>query len=142
MREHKADVQNMGVDIVAVIPAGSQHIRDFLHVFGPYPFQIFGDPNRHSYKGLRLKRVSIGKSTKLISNYLFSGRFREIFPKEKEQMKIVRQAMMKQDVYQLGGTWLLDTTGEVLWEHVDSDPSDHASISMVLTKLSECLKLE
>lgn len=114
-------------------------MKEFLNVYGPYPFKIVGDPKLHAYKGLQLQRVSMAKSAKIISQYLFSGKVREIFPKDQEQMKIVKEAMFNQDVYQLGGTWLMDTTGEILWEHIDSEPSDHATIQTILSKIDEFL---
>lgn len=52
-------------------------------------------------------------------------------------MKIVKKALSSQDVYQLGGTWLIETTGEILWQHIDSDPSDHATIPTILSVLNE-----
>lgn len=139
MREHAKDIQNKGAAIVAVIPADAAHIKGFLHVYGPYPFPIVGDPKLLVYKDMKLKRMSMVKSAKLIYRYLFSGRVGEIFPRDKEQMKIVKQAMTNQDVYQLGGAWLMDTTGEILWEHIDSEPSDHATIPTILAALAEFL---
>ena len=90
-----------------------------------------------AYKTLGLRHVSVGKSLKVMTEYLLTGRIREIFPKDKEQMKIIKKAMTSQDVYQLGGTWLIEKTGEILWQHVDADPTDHVKIPQLLKILEE-----
>lgn len=53
---------------------------------------------------------------------------------------IVKKAMFSQDVYQLGGTWLIETSGEILWQHIDSEPSDHATIPTILSVLDEFVR--
>ncbi len=140
MREQVDTIQNKGVSIIAVVPADSDQIKQFLKVYGPYPYKILGDPNLNAYKELPLKRVSIVKSVKIMSQYLFAGRIREIFPKDPEQMKIVKNAMFRQDVYQLGGTWLIDTSGEILWQHIDLEPADHATIPTILHVIDEFIR--
>lgn len=133
-------IQNKGVSIIAVVPTNSDQIKQFINVYGPYPYKILGDPNLIAYKDLLLKRVSMGRSLKIMSQYFFSGRIREIFPKDPEQMRIVKKAMFSQDVYQLGGTWLMETTGEILWHHIDSEPSDHATIPTILSVLDKFVR--
>lgn len=137
MREHSEVIGNKGINIIAVVPTDSAQIKQFVKVYGPYPFHILGDPNQHAYNELRAKHVSVGNSLKIMSEYLFSGRIREIFPKDPEQMKIVKKAMFSQDVYQLGGTWLIASSGEIIWQHIDSEPSDHASIPAILAALDK-----
>lgn len=137
MREHAESIEKKGVSIFAVVPTDSVQIKQFLNVYGPYPFKILGDPNQNAYKGLQLKHLSIGKSLKMMSEYLFSGRLREIFPKDPEQVKIVKRAIFSQDVYQLGGTWLIETSGKIIWQHIDSEPSDHATIPTILSVLDK-----
>jgi hypothetical protein len=114
LREYAESIEKNGVSIIAVVPTDSTQINQFLNVYGPYPFAILGDPKQNAYKDLRLKKVSVGKSLKIMTDYLFSGRIRAIFPKDPDEMKIVKKAMLSQDVYQLGGTWLIETTGKVL----------------------------
>lgn len=135
LREHVEPIEKNGVSIVAVVPTDSSQIKQFLNIYGPYPFQILGDPRQNAYKTLGLRKVSIAKSLKIITEYVFSGRIREIFPKDVDQMRIIKKAMLSQDVYQLGGTWLIDQSGKVLWEHIDSEPSDHAAITTILSEL-------
>jgi len=123
--------------MIAVVPTDSPQIREFLTVYGPYPFAILGDPKRIAYKTLGLRHVPVFKSLKIMTEYLLNGRIREIFPKDDEQMKIIKKAMTSQDVYQLGGTWLIESTGEILWQHIDSDPKDHAQIQEILQTLEK-----
>ena len=137
MREHHDSIVKHGVTIIPVVPTNSAQIKQFLHVYGPYPFDILGDPQQVAYKTLGLRHVSVGKSLKVMTEYLLTGRIREIFPKDKEQMKIIKKAMTSQDVYQLGGTWLIEKTGEILWQHVDADPTDYVKIPQLLKILEE-----
>lgn len=142
MREHNDSIVSHGVTIIAVVPTDSPQIREYLNVYGPYPFAILGDPEQIAYKTLGLRHVSLGKSLKIITEYLLTGRIREIFPKDNEQMKIIMKAMSSQDVYQLGGTWLIETTGEILWQHIDSESADHAQIPQILQTLEKFKPLD
>lgn len=135
MREHSEEICSKGVSIIAVTPAKSNQLKQFSEVFGSYPFMILGDPDRHFYKELSLNRLSIMSSLAIISNYLFSGRLREIFPKDSEKRKVVKKAMASQDVYQLGGTFLINPKEKVLWQDIDSEPADHAAIPEILSVL-------
>ncbi|WP_158735648.1 peroxiredoxin-like family protein [Alteribacillus sp. YIM 98480] len=133
MREHADTIQQNGVSIAAVIPADTKQLKEFISVYGPYPFQILGDPTLQSYKDLSLKRLSIKRALTMITQYLMSDKIREIFPKDKHQKRIVKKAMFHQDVHQLGATWLIETTGEILWQHIDTDPPDHADMNEILS---------
>ena len=137
MREHAESIEEKGVSLIAVVPANSEQLKDFIDVFGPYPFPVLGDPEQQAYKDLRLKKVSAAKSGKIIFEYLKEGRMREIFPKDRKQAKVVRKAMLSQDVYQLGGTWLIGTTGEIEWHHIDEEPADHATIPAIMEALNK-----
>ncbi|SDJ80188.1 peroxiredoxin-like family protein [Sediminibacillus albus] len=135
MREHTTVIESSNVSIAAVLPTDSAQIKPILDVYGPYPFPILGDPERIAYKQLKLKQMSKGKSLRAISSYFFSGRIRTIFPKDTEQRKVIQKAMRSQNVFQLGGTWLIDKTGEILWFHIDAEPADHAKIQTILKVL-------
>ncbi len=135
MREHSEEICSKGVSIIAVTPAKSNQLKQFAEVFGPYPFKILGDPDRNFYKELSLNRLSVMSSLTIISNYLLSGRFREIFPKDSEKREVIKKAMASQDVYQLGGTFLIDPKAKLLWQHVDSEPADHAAIPDIISVL-------
>jgi peroxiredoxin len=137
LREYVETIEKKGVSIVTVVPTESVQIKQYIDVYGPYPFKILGDPNQYAYRGLHLKHLSKGKSLKIMLKYLFSGRLREIFPKDSDKMNVVRKSMLSQDVYQLGGTWVIDTSGKILWQHIDSEPDDHATISTILSVLEK-----
>lgn len=136
MREHAESIKANDVSLVAVVPAKSEQLKEFIRVYGPYPFPLLGDPEQKAYRGLQLKKVSAVKSGKIMFDYLKTGRMREIFPKDREQARIVRKAMVTQDVYQLGGAWLIDTDGEVLWRHIDEEPAAHATIPEIMEALA------
>ncbi|WP_053220066.1 AhpC/TSA family protein [Virgibacillus senegalensis] len=132
MREHTEEIEQESIKIAVVLPTGTQFLKQVYDVYGPFPFAILGDPDRISYKQLKLPQMNKGKSLKVVSNYLFSGRLREVFPKDTKERKVIKQAMLKQDVFQLGGSWLFDQTGKVHWFHIDTEPADHATIPDIL----------
>ncbi len=133
MREQADTIEEADVHIVAIVPTDASQIQSFVEVFGPYPFRIVGDPNRDVYRAMHLKRMSKVKALQRILGYLLSGKIREVLPKHREQNTVIKKAMATQDVYQLGGTWLIDKSGSIRWQHIDKDSTDHATVSDILT---------
>lgn len=57
-------------------------------------------------------------------------------PEDEEQKKFVQEAMITQDVFIQGGTWLFDERGNTLWNHIDTAPEDHAAIDQILSEIN------
>lgn len=58
-------------------------------------------------------------------------------PEDPEQKRLVQKAMKTHDIYIQGGTWLFDEKGNILWNHIDTMPEDHASIDNILLEMKK-----
>lgn len=45
--------------------------------------------------------------------------------------------MKTHDIYIQGGSWLFDEKGNILWNHIDTVPEDHASIETILKEMKK-----
>lgn len=137
MRKNAGAINNLGVSIAAIVPTEAEQIVEFLNVFGPYPFPMFGDPEQVAYRHLGHKHMAKWKFIAMTVFGLVSGRLKDLYPKDKDQKRVVQKAIRTQDVYLQGGTWLFSNTGEVLWKHLDSNPTDHPSIEEIVRKINQ-----
>jgi hypothetical protein len=56
---------------------------------------------------------------------------------DEKQKRLVQKAMKTHEIYIQGGTWLFDEEGDVLWNHIDTVPEDHASIDTILSEMEK-----
>jgi len=132
LRERIDEVESQGFQVVVVAPSSASFNAQFLEHFGPFPFEIYGDPSRQQYK--EQGTITLSK-WKLISKALWGAVTRKmtgLFPKNKQQKEFVMKSMKSQDVYIQGGTWLYDENGDMIWQHIDESPEDHAQVDTVL----------
>ena len=135
MREYAEEIQSHDVELLAVCPADSAGIRQFLDAYGPYPFELMGDPELTTYRSLRHVRLSPLVSYLKAIQLLLTGQAKDLIPKDPAQLDLVRQAIKHQDVHIQGGAWLFDVTGRVLWKHIDKDAANHATIEQILEQI-------
>ncbi|QHE53939.1 peroxiredoxin-like family protein [Pontibacillus sp. HMF3514] len=132
MRERIDEVELKEFQVVVIAPSSASFIAQFLEHFGPFPFDIYGDPSRQLYK--EQGTVTMQK-WKLLSKALWgavTGKVKNFLPNDENQKEFVKNSMKTQDVYIQGGTWLYDENGQVIWHHIDSSPEDHAKLDTVL----------
>lgn len=123
--------------MLAVCPADSAGIKQFLDAFGPYPFRLLGDPELTAYKALGHVRLSPFVSYSKAALLVLTGQVKGLIPKDRDQRDVVRQAIKHQDVHIQGGTWLFDADGNVLWKHIDQDAAHHATIEQILEQIKQ-----
>ncbi len=132
MREQYEEIESEGYQIVAVAPSKASFIKQFLDAFGPYPFEIVGDPDRQAFKAIKAKRPAKIILLSKVALGVITRRLKNIIPKDEKQAKFVKKSMTSQDVYIQGATLIFDENGDLLWKHLDESPEKHAKISKIL----------
>lgn len=132
MRERITEIEDKKFHVKIVAPSKGAFIEQFLEHFGPFPFPIYGDPSRAAYKGMGHQTMPKWKLLAKAGFGFVTGQVKGFIPDEEKQKQFVMKSMKTQDVYIQGGTWLYSSQGELLWNHVDSSPENHASIDEVL----------
>ena len=123
--------------MVAVSPADRGQIEKFLDVHGPYPFEIYGDPELNVYREMGNHRFTTLKSLMYVGAGILSGKAKlsDIVPREEKKRELFFSAVKNQDVNVQGSSWLFDRDGEVLWKHLDDSPKDHARVKGILEQV-------
>jgi peroxiredoxin len=139
LRKSFDEFEARSVKVVIVSPADREQIEKFLEVHGPYPFNIYGDPQMNVYKEMGNHRFTTLKSLAYVGAGILSGKARisDIIPKEEKKRELFFSAVKNQDVNVQGSSWLFDREGEVLWKHMDDSPKDHARLKEILKQVSE-----
>ncbi|MED1864739.1 AhpC/TSA family protein [Fictibacillus nanhaiensis] len=137
MRESFEKFERLDVKVVVVSPANREQIQEFMNVHGPFPFEIYGDPELELYEVMGNQHMTTVKSMLSVGADLLKGEVKisDIVPKDKKERKHFLSAVKTQDVNIQGSSWLFDRYGEVLWKHVDDTPEDHAKVDEVLKQL-------
>ncbi|PWK16537.1 peroxiredoxin-like family protein [Tumebacillus permanentifrigoris] len=136
MRESADEITRQNVGIIAITPAAGSLIAKYIDAYGPYPFEVLGDPEQHAFEGLGHNVMPKWKLLGMAALGFVIGRMKDFKPKEANKLEVVNESMKTSDIYQQGGTWLFDRKGNVLWKHIDETPGDHATIEQVRAALS------
>ena len=121
MQDQLQEFRTVGVDIVVVSFVQPTRLTQYLKV-RPWPFRFLADPDRSAYRAFGLESASWWRllHPRVIGRYLgliLRGR---------------RPQMAHEDVHQLGGDFVLDRTGRVVYEFRSRDPADRPSIEELL----------
>ncbi|MEO2088926.1 MAG: peroxiredoxin-like family protein [Gemmataceae bacterium] len=118
--------RNAGCEILIVTQASPPLLRLFLNG-NPQPFPVVGDPDRVAYRAFGLERTSWLTFFKpgVIWGYL-RLMLRGVG---------VKRSNPEEDVRQLGGDFLLDQSGEVVWKFTSADPTARPGVEEVLRAL-------
>nr|WP_077212026.1 peroxiredoxin-like family protein [Bacillus dakarensis] len=135
LRERYEELTATGYQVVVITPSIGSYIEQFEKAFGPYPFPIYGDPKRELYNSLGHQTMQKWKLLAKAGKMLVKGGSKALFPEDEEQKKLVQKAMKTHDVFIQGGTWLFNEKGDTLWNHIDTEPEDTASIDQILSEM-------
>ena len=115
----------LGSQVLVVSFVDPERLTQYLKA-KPWPFRFFADPSRVAYRefGLGIARWSQILRPRVIVKYL-SLILRGRMPH-----------MAQEDVHQLGGDFVLDRTGRVIFEYRSSDPADRPSVADLLDAVS------
>lgn len=111
----------LGAQIIVVSFVSPERLGRYLNI-RPSPFRFFADPARAAYRAFGLKSATWLQilRPRVIARY-FSLIFRGRMPH-----------MAQEDVLQLGGDFVLDRAGRIVYEYRSQDPADRPSISDLL----------
>jgi hypothetical protein len=137
LREHYERLTAGGTQVIVIFPSNQSLLERFLDEFGPYPFQIFGDPKRILFRSMGHQSMAKWKLLAKAGKAFIKGGKKAFLPEDEKQREVVRESLNTQDIYIQGGSWLFDEKGEVLWSHVDESPEDHAAIDELVHHVKE-----
>ena len=109
---------------IVVISQGKPNVLAHYENRNRFPFPVLGDPDRAAYKAFGLDRV--WWFTFLFPWVLWGYLVRIVTG------TIPRMPYLSEDVTQLGGNFLLDQTGKVLWSFTSGDPSRRPTVEAML----------
>ena len=123
MARHLEEFQNRGYEVVAIAQASPTVLTQYL-LKTPLMFPIVSDPDRTAYQAFGLERTSWFTffRPRVIWGYL-----RLMFQGTRLQTPYAGE-----DVRQLGGDFILNRTGELLFSFRSPDPTARPSIAELL----------
>jgi hypothetical protein len=116
-------LRTAGVGVLAVSQAKPPVLAMFLRS-NPQPFPVVCDPDRSAYQAFGLERTSW---LSFLKPRELGGYLRLIFRGGK-----VRKPYPGEDVLQLGGDFLLDRSGRVVFAHRSKTATDRPTIDALL----------
>ena len=114
---------------VVVVSQGKPQILAHFEKKNALPFPTLGDPERVAYKAFGLERTWFFTFMKPWILWQYVVRIFTGTP--------VRMPYLSEDVMQLGGDFLLDQTGKVLWSFKSKDPTRRPSVEEMLKAVGE-----
>jgi hypothetical protein len=136
LREHYDQLTAGGAQVIAITPSNRSLLERFTKEFGPYPFEIYGDPERTLYRSMGHKTMAKWKLLAKAGKAYLKGGKKAFLPEDKGQREVVQESLNTQDLYIQGGSWIFDEKGNVVWSHIDESPEDHASIDELVKQLN------
>ncbi len=128
MQQHYDAIRQLGADVLIVCQARPEVLATFLREH-PLPFPIVGDPERTAYRRFGLERTSW--ATMLRPGVIW-GYLRLMFRGWRPQA--VRPG---EDVLQLGGDFILDREGRLVYAYRSAEPTDRPPVAGLLQRLRE-----
>ena len=121
-------IESTGARLVLIGQATPKHAAHYKRRFAP-ELEILADEKRDSYHAMGFPRAGAVQliGPKSLAKGLARG------------ASGVGVGRVIGDVQQLGGTFIVDKGGEVLWSHVMQDASDNPSVEELLEALTEVL---
>jgi peroxiredoxin len=135
LRESYQAITETGYQVVIITPSTGIYLEQFVEVFGPYPFQIYGDPQKNLYREMGHRTMPKWKLLAQAALAFLKHGKKAFLPENEDQKKLVQKAMKTHDIYIQGGTWVFNEKGNIIWKHIDTEPEDHASIDTILNVL-------
>jgi peroxiredoxin len=118
----------LGAEIVVISFVQPERLSQYLKAH-PWPFRVLADPSRTVYRAFGLGSATWMQilQPRVIARY-FGLIFRGRMPH-----------MAHEDVHQLGGDFVLDRTGRVVFEYRSRDPADRPRVSELLEAVRRIL---
>ncbi len=123
MKDHYAEFQQLGSEVLAVSFAPPPLVGAYL-AETPMPFPVFADASRTSYQTLGLGQTSWGA---MLRPAVLAGYLRLMF-----RGSLPRKPNKEEDIFQLGGDFVLDAQRRVVYAHRSAEPTDRPAVSELL----------
>ncbi len=116
------ELQTLGVSVVAVAHAPPEVVKAFL-AREPKPYPMLSDPDRSAYRLFELGRVSFWHflRPRIVANFIGL-----LFRGEK-----IRRLTNTEDIYQLGGDFILNRSLEVVFAYPSRDATDRVGVDAI-----------
>lgn len=121
----------LDIQVKVISFAPPESVQSYLDQFG-WKFEIFSDPNREVYKLFGLGRAKPWK--------IFHPRTVYKFVKLLIQGEKVQKA--KEDEFQMGGDFLIDAEGRLLYDFRSGTPDERPTVEELLTACRSIAKKE
>jgi peroxiredoxin len=126
VRQHYEEMRQSGGAVVGVVLARPEAVAAFL-AEQPLPFPLLADPTRAAYQAFELGRTSWATFLSLGVVLRYLGLiFRGWHP---------RRASRGEDLLQLGGDFVLDAEGRLVYAHRSEEPTDRPKIEALVAAL-------
>lgn len=116
-----------------VTPSRPDDLREVLSG-NPQPLTFVGDPTREVYRAFGLSR---GKARMFLSPRIIGTYLAKIWAGWR-----VRKPCKGEDLLQLGGDFVLDSSLRLVFLHRSSDPTDRPSVQQLLEAVTKAAKRE
>lgn len=125
MQNRWEDFKALNAKVVAISFVKPHRLSEYLST-APSPFPVLCDPTRALYKAFGLGKVS--SFYRLLT-------LKAILSFVRQHLRGNRQKPVKEDIYQLGGDFIVNTDGNILFAHPAKDSADRASVKELLRAL-------
>jgi hypothetical protein len=132
LRDNDAEISKTGYQVVVIAPSNRHFLEQFVEAFGPFPYSIYGNPERSLYRQMGHQTMPKWKLLARAGIAFIKKGKKAFLPDDELKRELVQKAMKTQDIYIQGGTWIYNQKGNVIWKHIDTEPEDHASIETIL----------
>ena len=129
MKAFKSEFDRRGVAVVIVSFAEPKTIVRYLEDH-QCPFPMLADPQRHAYRAFELKSLPWYRVFSPGTLKLYLKLFRK---------GLVHHDYGKEDIYQGGGDFVIDRSGNILFAHRSEDPADRPSMGSLLKAIDRSL---
>jgi peroxiredoxin len=125
VRDHYDAIRRLGAEVLVVSFTGPARVAAYLGRY-PLPFPVVADPSRAAYRAFALGRTTWGAFFRggVLGRYLRLI-FRGWLPRGSEG----------EDVLQLGGDFVLDDGGRLVYAHRSAEPTDRPATAELLRAL-------
>ncbi len=123
MLDHKQEIEDKGGHVAVIGNGAVNYLGGFVDRFGR-DLAIYTDPRRSSYRAMELRR---GQSLK--DSLKMTARGAQALAKGHIQGRLQGNAA------QMGGTFVIDRDGRLLYSHRDQYAGDHAKVGPVIEAL-------
>ncbi len=124
MLDHKQEIEDKGGHVAVIGNGAVNYLGGFVDRFGR-DLAIYTDPRRSSYRAMELRR---GQSLK--HSLQMTARGAQALAKGHIQGRLQGNAA------QMGGTFVIDRDGQLLYSHRDQYAGDHARLDEVIAALT------